>query len=519
MKNVFLLLVLISTLSYGQNIPVTSTTIFEGEPTLAVHPQNSQQLVAAWIGVDLVLGGVIKTSFSSDGGLTWSTPQIMQHIVSGNGSADPSLQYDLNGNVYLCNIDYDSNNFTNGQIIVRKSADNGATWGAPVEAINAITDCPDKYCVDRPWMEIDRSGGPNTGTIYVTSMNPDQPTLVIPPYNPFLAVSTDGGATFNTPRYLDTVNYYSGDVIQQPMPSPAIGADGTFFAAYPAYDTNQYFLPHIYLASSTNQGVTVDHANLYTVLMAGVTNPLAKAAGKLISDPSTANHLFSIYCTETNGDIDLYYMETYDAVSWTAPARLNQDPIGNGKMQDLVWGDFNENGDLAVCWRDRRNASANGYSTETEIYGVIRFKDSINFEQDFAISDQQVPHDAVLEGKANDFMSVRFVGDTLYSIWGDVRSGTLNIYINRYNVITGTNSTTEIWSEKPIIGIYPNPATENITMDNFDICEDVKIMDIKGRWITDMDKANKSIEDFDPGTYYAVGKFNGEMFSVEFVKQ
>ena len=96
-------------------------------------------------------------------------------------------------------------------------------------------------------------------------------------------------------------------------------------------------------------------------------------------------------------------METFDGISWTAPERVNQDPIGNGSMQDLIWGGFNENGDMAICWRDRRNAPSTGYQTDTEIWGAIRFKDSSNFEPDFVISNQQVQHESILEGKGNDF--------------------------------------------------------------------------------------------------------------------
>lgn len=519
MKRLVLLFTLISSFSFSQgNIAVTSTSIFEGEPTLAVNPQNSQQLVAAWIGVDLILGGVIKTSTSIDGGLTWTTPISTPHVVSGNASADPSLQYDSNGDVFLCYIDYDNTNFTNGQIVVRKSSDNGLTWASEVEAIN-VNDCPGKLCVDRPWMEIDRSGGPNDGTIYVTSMNPDQPTLVTAPYNPYLAVSTDGGASFNTPRYLDTLGYLAGSTIQQPMPSPAIGADGTFYAAYPSYETSQSPFVHLYLAYSTTQGVDIDHSNLYTVVMTGVSNPYAKKASQLIADPTLPNHLVALNLSEANGDADIFFMETFDAVNWTTPTRLNQDPIGNGKMQDLVWGEFNENGDLAICWRDRRNASASGYQTETEIFGIIKYKDSTDFEQDFVVSSQQVAHDVILEGKGNDFMSVRYAGDTLYAIWGDVRTGTLNIYINRYNVALGTSSISEVVGDSPKVSIYPNPASEQITIKNFALTSDVKLVSINGEIVQTVEVEKVDISALSPGTYYLIGQIASGSFKIPFVKK
>lgn len=518
MKNALFFLLLLPFSAFSQNIAVTSTNIFNGEPTLAVNPLNPQVMVAAWIGVELGQGGVIRSSYSLDGGLTWSASIFMPHIVAGNGSADPSLQYNSNGDVFLCYIDYDATNFSNGQIVVQKSTNNGASWGSAIEAIS-ILDCPGKLCVDRPWMEIDRSGGANDGTIYVTSMNPNQPTLVTPPYNPYLAVSTDDGATFGSPRFLDTLGFLAGSTIQQPMPSPAIGADGTFYASYPSFETSQDPFAHIFLASSTNQGIEIDHANLYTVLIPGVTDPLAKKAGKLLADPSTPNHLIQLSLSTVNGDADILYQETFDGLTWTAPARVNQDPISNGKMQDLVWGEFNENGDLAICWRDRRNASGTGYETETEIYGVIRYKDSLDFESDFAISSQQVNHNSVLNDSGNDFLSVRYVGNMLYTIWGDVRTGSLNIFLNRYNVATGSSSLEEVHSESNIVQAYPNPVKDVLQLTHFEDVENVQILDAQGKFVQMIRSEQVSLKALPAGTYHLYYSFKGKNFVQTLIKE
>ena len=518
MKKTLFLLVLLPYLSFGQNIAVTATNIFNGEPTLAVNPLNPQTMVAAWIGIDFSEGTVIRSSYSLDGGLTWSASIFMPHIVAGNSSADPSLQYNSSGEVFLCYIDHDATNFSNGQIVVRKSTDNGASWGAAVEAISLL-DCPGKLCVDRPWMEIDRSGGANDGAIYVTSMNANQPTLVTPPYNPYLSVSSDNGASFVAPRFLDTLGYLAGSSIPQPMPSPAIGADGRFYASYPSYETSQDPFAHIYLASSTSLGADFDQVNLYTILIPGVSDPLAKKAGKLLADPSTPNHLIQLSLSEVNGDVDILFQETFNGLTWTSPTRVNQDPIANGKMQDLVWGEFNANGDLAICWRDRRNASASGYQTETEIYGVIRFKDSSNFESDFPISSQQVNHGAILNESGNDFLSVRYVGNMLYTIWGDVRTGTLNIFLNRYNVTTGTSSLSEVHSESGVLQVYPNPAQDLVHLTHFNDVEDLQLVDAHGKFIQSVQADQFSVLALPAGTYHLFYFFKGKGFVQTFVKE
>ena len=103
----------------AQNTLVSSGAFFEGEPYLAVHPQNSQHLVAAWMGFQPNQKIVIKSAVSTDGGSTWSTPIWLAHQQASNSSADVSLGFDGSGNLYMAYIDYDNINFTNGAILCR----------------------------------------------------------------------------------------------------------------------------------------------------------------------------------------------------------------------------------------------------------------------------------------------------------------------------------------------------------------------------------------------------------------
>jgi hypothetical protein len=520
MKPYYITIFYLLTISFSgiaQNLNLTNSAAFDGEPYLVIDPNNDQHLVAAWMGFKLGEGIIIKSKYSNDGGTTWSSTNEIPHISGALSSADVSLEYDSNGNLFMCYIDYDNQNFTQGEILVRKSIDGGLTWGTPVTA-TSITDCPNQLCIDRPWIAIDNSTGPNNGAIYVTSINADQPTMVTPPYHSYLVVSTDEGASFSQPRFVDTTGYLVGD-ISQAGTSPVVSPNGTFYATYPSYDTGQSPFAHIYLASSTTNGTDINHTNVYTILIQGVQDPFAKKGGNLICDPSEPNHLALLLLGQENGDPDIYFMETYDAVNWTTPIRLNDDPIGNGKMQDLIWGEFNENGDLAVCWRDRRNASANGYQTETEIYGAIRFKDSINFETNFPISSQQVSHDVILEGNGNDFMNVKFVGDTVYSIWGDVRTGTVNIFLNKYSVSSGTSSVQIIHSGGKAMTIYPNPANEHFTIDRFEEYEDCQLIDASGKVLKDIKTETVKTSDLPSGNYFVRFLVNTKVFTTPVVIQ
>jgi hypothetical protein len=507
----------------GQNQNISNGTVFDGEPYLVIDPANSQHLVAAWMGFQLGQKITIKTSYSTNGGTTWSSPIWQSHQVTNNSSADVSLSYDMNGNLYMAYIDYDNDNFTNGGIFVRKSTNGGASWGAAVEAIS-LADCPNQLCLDRPWIAVDKSGGINDGTVYVTSMNADQPTLVTPPYHPYLSVSTNNGSSFVNPRYLDTLGFYAGSTISQPMPSPIVTSDGTFMGIYPAYEpATQGPFAHLYIAKSTSAGVDLNHLDALSGAGNPISDPYVKRGSLFKSDPSDPNHLAYFFLSETNGDADIYFIESFNGGStWSTQERINQDPVGNGKLQDLVWADFDSDGDLAVCWRDRRNASGNTYQQATEIYGVVRWKDSTDFSTDFPISSTQAAHDVILDGSGNDFMNVNFLNDTIYAVWGDVRTGVLSIYLNKFGVVNGTNSISLISQEAvENLLIYPNPSEDYIQLKHAFKTDHYSVLNTEGKVVLSGKKFPSnglSIEKLDKGKYTLILESDEWMLSTSFIK-
>lgn len=457
----------------AQNENISGGLVFDGEPYITINPANSQHMVVAWMSFELGKRIVIRTKRTLNAGQTWSSPIYIPHTTAGFTSADVSLQFDSNGNVFLCFVDYDPA-FSGGGTYVVKSTDGGLTWGAAVEA-NSILDDPGKLGIDRPWMVIDRSSAASQGNIYVTSMNADQP-IIPPPYNPYFVRSTDGGASFDTPRYLDTTSWLAGNLINQPMPTPAVATDGTFYAVYPSYVASQNPFPQFVLATSQTAGGSFSYGSVYAGVP-GTPDSLAKNAPLLLTDPSDANHLALIQVLQTHGDGDIFLRETYNAgSSWTAAVRVNDDVIGNGFLQDLVWADFDTDGDLAVCWRDRRNGVSGTYETATEIFGAVLWKDSSAFSANVNLSDLAAAHDTILNGSGNDFLSVQFVNDTVNTVWGDIRTGTLSIWFNRWALGTNTTTVTEIVREEMgSLKLFPNPAKAFVTIEGFEPPFDVEI--------------------------------------------
>ncbi|MHC1775052.1 MAG: T9SS type A sorting domain-containing protein [Lentimicrobium sp.] len=449
------ILIFFSLFAPGQNINLSGGVIFDGEPYLAINPQNPRHMVVAWMGYVFLNRIMIKTRVSFNGGTTWSSVQNTQHVAEGYTSADPSVDFDSNGNVFLCLIDYDPY-FTSGAVYIRKSTDGGLSWGNPVEVINYNSD-PGKLPIDRPWISIDRSGGENNGYIYVTTMNASGADG--PPYHPYFIRSTDNGVSFGPWRYADTTGWLSGSLVQKPMPTPVVTSGGTFHCAYPSYVISQNILPRFILASSENGGTGFTYSTLAaSAASVAVTDTSAKKGYLLRANPSNPLHLAFFHMSNENGDADVCFRESMDGGStWSDGLRVNDDPVSNGRMQDLVWAAFDTDGDLVATWRDRRNAPDTGYAASYEMYAAVRLKNTQTFSSNFRISDLSVPFDDILLENGNDFMCTSLCNDTISAVWGDTRDGKLNIWFQRTTLEGNMVSSEQIAKEDlPRIRVFQN---------------------------------------------------------------
>lgn len=473
----------------AQDFNLSNGIYFDGEPYLSIDPHNPQHLVVAWIGFTPGYQTGIKVKVSFDGGRSWGASTFLPHISSLLHSADPSLQWDTAGYLYACYIDFNQL-LDSGAVCVSRSPDGGLSWGSPHKVINGHADGT-KTPIDRPWFCIN----PLNNHFYITT----KPAPWIPiPCRPYYSVSTDTGAHWSW-RYLDTTAFLVGSLIQAPMAAPAIGSDGIFHAIYPTYVASQHLLPGFLMASSTSDGAHFSYDSVgYTMTPANDT--LAKSGYNLAVDPTNASHLAFNFLLRTFGDLDVFCTETRNGgQSWSIPQRVNDDPVGNGKMQDLTWCGFDRNGDLVAGWRDRRNAPGPGYQQPAEIWGAVKRSDSANWSPNFKISDTLAPFNATyLDTSGNDFMCIALNKDTLYSVWGDVRTGALNIWFVRRNMGETATNDIRLLSDEAIAPVYayPNPARGKVTFGGGNVSS-IKLMDLSGKVLLEQKVKNNQLA---PGT-------------------
>lgn len=480
-----LVILLITFNSNAQDLQISNGAVFEGEPYLAINPSNAQHIIIAWMGHVPLNRISIKSKVSFDGGINWSTESVIPHEFGGlSTTADPSIEFDNQGNVFLCYVDYNVL-ADSGAVFIRKSTNGGLVWNAPVEVINIHDDGVSKPA-DRPWMKIDRSLGVNNGTIYVTTMSPRVFGYIPPPYHPYFIRSTNGGNSFEPWRYLDTSNWLAGSLIPQPTPFQTISQNGTLHAVYPSLVLTQSLNPQYFMASTNDGGNSFTHRLIMSQASSAlVTDPEAKRGYPLLADPADNDHLVFLSLLKLNGDADVYLLETYDGgLNWSNPIRINDDPIGNNRMQDLIWADFDTDGDLIVTWRDRRNGSDSTYATASEIWAAVRCVDSTNFLPNIRLSDTIAMYDSVLASGGNDFMSVDLHHDTIHAAWGDTRNGSLSIWYKKMSIKGAPVSVKQISKEDlPPVTLYPNPSSSTITIKGQNLLK-VEIINQKGQVIS-----------------------------------
>ena len=481
-----LLLSLLIFTASAQDYDLSNSHYFDGEPFIAINPRNSNHIIIAWMGFSVGSPFGIKTKVSFDRGNSWSATTFLPHLSPGYHSADPSIVFDTAGYAYACYIDYKQAPDSGGVWVVR-SPDGGITWGTPKHVIDVFSDGAKKP-IDRPWFCIN----PLNDHFYITTKPPSWVSL---PNRPYFSVSKDAGATWSW-RYLDTTSYLTGSLIAAPMATPAVGSDGIVHAVYPSYVTSQNVRPGFLLASSSSDGATFNyHAVGYSATPA--SDSLAKQGYHLCVDPTNPNHLAFNFLNKQNGDLDVFLVESINGgATWGSFIRINDDAVGNGKMQDLPWCGFDNNGDLIAGWRDRRNAPGTGYQQAAEIWGAVKRKDSVSFSPNFRISDTIAPFNATyLDTNGNDFMCIDLRNDTMYAVWGDVRTGALNIWFVRKG--TGGTALTDIrlLTDDAVspVSVYPNPAGNYLYFQG-DKVTDISISDLEGRAILNTKVKDQNID-------------------------
>lgn len=409
------------------NIRVFSSSYNQSEPSISISPSNPNNI---FIGANTDYGmGYYSTS---NAGSNWAGGDIIPGSVYY--SSNPFVSYNNTGGLFY--------NYLDDYIVVDRSFNNGINWGGRIVV-------PSSTQYDMNTIAVDKTpSSPYYNRIYAawSNFNLSQPRI-------YLSYSTDNGLTFGASQPIGSPlagRYEQGAKI-------VVAQDGTVYCMWATPDLSSGIEDKIAFTKSTNGGVTWS-APTYPLTINGIRGILQPNGIRVNSFPSvTINSSGRIFVTwaqknlspaGTDADICFSY-STNGGTSFTAPVRVNDDALNNGKNQFLPWITVdNSNGNLAIAFYDNRDS----YTPDScDIYVAVSTNSGNSFAN-LKASDRPhrpVPLAGYADGYYSDYIGVSAANNVIYPAWTDNRNGAAQVYTARIEL-------------KPYISHNPLKDSENL---------------------------------------------------------
>ncbi|MCI0449894.1 MAG: T9SS type A sorting domain-containing protein, partial [Chlorobi bacterium] len=432
------------------NINISQHSAPQNEPSVCISRKNPNRVVAAWrdfrYGVDPAANRRVGYSYSTNGGLTWSVSQILDStLLPGlTRNSDPVVTVDTAGNFYIAviSIAFPSGNLT---LAVYKSTNDGVTF--PQAFI-----CSQSGTEDKEWITTDLSPvSPFLNTLYIswTSFSLGGIRLV---------KSTNGGVNWTA----SPVAVSSGGSVQGS--NLCVSRNGQVNVVWLGFGGNA----NVMFDRSTDGGATfgTDIQIASGTFPSGLPNGVSTFP-YIAVDNSTgpnAGNLYVVFADNRNSDCDVFFTRsTNGGVNWSAPTRVNNDPLSNGKIQYWPVIAVNEVGNIAIMFMDTRNTPNN---TIIEAF-VARSIDGGNTFTNELVSAEPSPTNIPGSNvRFGDYIDVDYVGQNIVPVWTDERLGGFNmdIYTAEISELLGTEPVTGIPSKFELMQNYPNPFNPSTTI-------------------------------------------------------
>ena len=412
-------------LNDSPDVPVTTENSTQSENSIFVDPNDPDHVLQSNNSTQNPVGSLYGANyfFSSDFGLTWGGSV---QGAGGSNSGDPATAIGLNGRQY---VGFIHNNYGQGV----SYSDNGITW----TSVQAGTSPGGGGMLDKNHLWIDNS--PTSlyqGNVYdawtAFGNSNDSEIEFVRSINNGLTYSAHKNVSqaVNAGSHCQGVNITTG-------PN---GEVYVIFAIYDGWPTDE---TAIGMARSLDGGATFTSATRIIGNIKGIRNTGVSKNQRVNSFPSATCDLSNgnIYVTWTNcgipgintgADRDIYMIRSEDqGITWSAPIRVNQDPIGMGKKHYFPWISCDpETGALSTIFYDDRNVGG----TQCEVFCANSFDGGDTWE-DFKVSDvafTPTPIPGLAGSYMGDYLGISARGGKVYPVWCDNRSGVVMSYTSPY---------------------------------------------------------------------------------------
>ena len=333
------------------NVQVTHDSApAHSEPDIAEDPQNPLHLVGGskFFSDPAHYRFQIGYAVSSDGGCTWTDGGLLQGFIPQDLTSDPTFAFGAHGEVYAVvlhvALDPHSGAYVGSSVAVLTSLDGGRSFGAPVTVYAAPSG---DIFNDKPWIAVDRSNGPYRGALYAVwsydhggdcgNGNTCSQELAF-------SRSTDGGRSFSPVRLVEgSAPFCTNFAYHRPPGSrlcdaalgatPLVEPDGTLAVAFAYENLVDVTAPtRLLVVTSRDGGDTWNPPALVATLndVYGLVPPTGFRNVTLPAfacDPATGQLYLAWPEREAGKDEIVFSTSSASGVSWSAPLRVNDDPL------------------------------------------------------------------------------------------------------------------------------------------------------------------------------------------------
>jgi hypothetical protein len=430
------------------NIQVSHDTyLAHSEPMLVEDPNNPLHLVGGskFFTDPGHYRFQIGTFASFDGGCTWSDGGVLPGFPAQETTSDISFAFDNAGNVYAAVL---NNSREASGISVSKSTDGGKTFAPPV---SVFLDSTGRVFSDKPWIAVDSTKGPYSGYVYVAwsyDHGGDCGEGNLCKEELAFSRSTDDGKTFSPVRLVEgnaafCMNPATGrpahattcDAVQGII--PVVEPDGGLVLATPYIDLMSGPIPTRLIALSSPDGGTTWTSPVLVATIHDIVGTFPPERYRNLSLPAFAcdpktGQLYLTWSDKGRRDADILLSTSKDhGKTWSAPIRVNDDPVNDGVNQFQPQLAVAPDGVVSVSFFDTRVDPQHKF---IDVY----LAQSINHGATFLKNDRVTTQswDPAVDAPIDEY-GQQFIGDYqglaadnafVHPFWNDTRTGRQEIF-------------------------------------------------------------------------------------------
>jgi hypothetical protein len=408
----------------------------QAEPHIARSQIDPDFLVATFQEGRFSNGGAVDCgySISTDGGLSWTRALIPNLTTAAGGTylraTDPVAGVDLSGNVYLNTEGAFETNFGNGDILVSKSTNGGATFAAPSVVYHPPNDT---VFPDKPWMAINTFSGTTTaGRILATFTLFSSSSFGGAIEHSY---SDNGGATWSSASIVHT------GITNAQGSQPVFLPDGNAVVIYWNFGSPE----SLRVVRSTDGGATFGTAITITNAVE-YDEPSIRSGSFLpsaVSDRTNGN-LYLVYQALISNNPRIAFTKSTDGgATWTTPITISDNPLGSGVFNPAV--NVSPDGQtVTVVFYDHRNNP--GSNVLVDLYLAQSFDGGATWQPNIRLTS--VSTDASLAPLTTsgymlgDYQAVAEptnVNVPAVPVWIDTRTGNPDPFITRVGISSQVN--------------------------------------------------------------------------------